>query len=49
MLALIPAGVELPALATIGLIAAALILLLAYENVKFAELRERLRHQLATD
>jgi low temperature requirement protein LtrA len=49
LLALIPAGVELPALATIGLIAAALILLLAYENVKFAELRERLRHQLATE
>jgi low temperature requirement protein LtrA len=49
LLALIPAGVELPALATIALVAAALIALLVYENVVFAELRDRLRHQLATD
>jgi low temperature requirement protein LtrA len=46
-LGLVPAAVHLPALATIGLLAAVLCALIAYERVRFAELRGRLRHQLA--
>ena len=45
----IPAAVEIPALVTLGAVAAALALLIAYETVHFAELRERLRHQLAAE
>jgi low temperature requirement protein LtrA len=47
LLALIPAAESLPALATLAIVAALLALLIAYERVRFAELRERLRHQLA--
>jgi low temperature requirement protein LtrA len=47
LVALIPAAVELPALATVGILAAVLAVLIAYETVRFAELRDRLRHQLA--
>jgi len=46
LVALIPAGVELPALATLALLAAVLSVLIAYERVRYAELRGRLRHQL---
>jgi low temperature requirement protein LtrA len=49
LVALIPAAVELPALATLGIVAALLVVLIAYERVQFAELRERLRHQLASE
>ena len=49
LVGLIPAATELPALATIGILAAALGVLIAYETVRFAELRDRLRHQLASD
>jgi low temperature requirement protein LtrA len=49
LVAFIPAAVELPALATLGVLAALLSVLIAYENVRFAELRDRLRHQLAQD
>jgi hypothetical protein len=45
--ALIPAAVELPALATLAILAAALVALIVYEAHRFAELRDRLRHQLA--
>jgi low temperature requirement protein LtrA len=45
LLALVPAAVELPALATLGILAAVLAVLIAYESVHFAELRDRLRHQ----
>ena len=44
---LVPAGVHLPALATLALLAAVLGALIGYERVRFAELRTRLRHQLA--
>ena len=44
--ALIPLAVEVPALVTMGIVAALLAALIVYENVRFAELRERLRHQL---
>ena len=45
--AVIPVAVELPAIATAGFIAAVLIVLVAYESVRFSEARERIRHQLA--
>ena len=45
--ALIPLGVELPSLATLGLLAAILTALVAFEAIHFAEARERLRRKLA--
>jgi low temperature requirement protein LtrA len=45
--ALIPAAIEISALVTLGILAALLAALIAYETVRFAELRDRLRHQLA--
>jgi low temperature requirement protein LtrA len=47
LLALLPAAVELPALATLGIETAVLSVLIVYETRRFAELRDRLRHQLA--
>jgi len=47
LVALLPLAVEIPALATLGILAAVLATLIAYEARRFAELRERLRHQLA--
>jgi low temperature requirement protein LtrA len=47
LLALIPVGVALPALATLAVLAGALTVLIAYEAVRFAEARDRVRHQLA--
>jgi low temperature requirement protein LtrA len=49
LIALLPVAVELPSLATLGLLAAALVALIAYEAVRFAELRDRLRHQVASE
>jgi low temperature requirement protein LtrA len=49
LLALIPAAAELPALATLGLLAAVLAALIAYEALRFAEARDRVRHQLAAE
>jgi low temperature requirement protein LtrA len=46
LVALIPMAVEVPALVTLVVIAGLLAALIAYESVRFAELRERLRHQL---
>jgi low temperature requirement protein LtrA len=46
---LIPAATELPALATLGLLAAVLTSLIAYETLRFAEARDRVRHQLARE
>jgi hypothetical protein len=46
-LALIPAAVSLPAIVTLSLLAGLLCVLVAYERVRFAELRDRLRHQVA--
>ena len=43
---LVPLAVELPALATAGLVAAILVGLVAYEAVRFAVARDRIRHQL---
>jgi low temperature requirement protein LtrA len=49
LIALLPAAVELPAVATLGILTAALAVLILYENVQFAELRDRLRHQLSSE
>jgi low temperature requirement protein LtrA len=49
LLALIPVGAELPALATLGILAAVLTALIAYEALRFAEARDRVRHQLAAE
>jgi low temperature requirement protein LtrA len=46
LLALIPLAVEIPALATLAVVAGLLAAVIAYETVRFAELRDRLRHQL---
>jgi low temperature requirement protein LtrA len=45
--AFVPVALEIPALATLAVVAAALSVLITYETVHFAELRDRLRHQLA--
>ena len=47
LLALIPLAVELPALVTLAIATVLLWVLIAYETLHFAELRDRLRHQLA--
>jgi low temperature requirement protein LtrA len=44
LLALIPVGVELPALATLALLALALSALVTYEAIRFADARDRIRH-----
>jgi low temperature requirement protein LtrA len=49
LLALIPAAVELPALATLAVLAALLTALIVYEVIRFGELRNRIRHQLARE
>jgi low temperature requirement protein LtrA len=46
LLALIPLADELPALVTLGILAAVLTVLIAYEAIRFAEARDRVRHQL---
>jgi low temperature requirement protein LtrA len=46
LVALLPAALELPALATLAIVAAALVALIVYEARRFADLRDRLRHQL---
>ena len=47
LLALVPVAVELPSLATLALLAGVLVALITYEAVRFADARERVRHQLA--
>jgi low temperature requirement protein LtrA len=46
LLALIPLSLELPALATLGVLAAILVALIVYEALRFAEARARLRYRL---
>ena len=45
LLALLPAAVELSALATLALVAALLCALIAYETISYGEGRDRVRHQ----
>ena len=47
LVALLPLAVELPSLATLGILAAVLAALVTYETRRFAELCDRLRHQVA--
>jgi low temperature requirement protein LtrA len=47
LLALIPVGVELPALVTLALVAALCVGLIAYEAIRFADARDRVRHAAA--
>jgi hypothetical protein len=47
LVALLPAALALPAIATLAIVAALLCALIAFEARRFAELRERLRHQVA--
>jgi low temperature requirement protein LtrA len=47
LLALLPAATALPALATVAIASAVLVVLIVYEVRRFAELRDRLRHQVA--
>jgi low temperature requirement protein LtrA len=49
LLALIPLATEIASLATLAIVVAALSALIAYETIHFAELRERLRHQVASE
>jgi len=44
LVALLPLGVELPALATLALVAAVLSALITYEAARFAAARDRVRH-----
>jgi low temperature requirement protein LtrA len=47
LLALLPAAIELPALATLAIVSALLAILIAYEAIRFAAARDRVRHELA--
>jgi low temperature requirement protein LtrA len=49
ILALIPLAVEIPSLATLAILAAIFAVLIAYEAIRYAEARDRVRHQLAHD
>jgi uncharacterized membrane-anchored protein len=46
LVALLPAATELSALTTTAIVGALLAALIAFETWRFAELRDRLRHQL---
>jgi hypothetical protein len=48
LVALLPLAVELPSLATLGILAAALAGLITYEWLRFGEARARLRRELRT-
>ena len=45
-LALLPLAIEIPALATLALVAGVLVALIAYETLRFSEARARLRHEV---
>jgi low temperature requirement protein LtrA len=45
LLALLPLGAVLPALATLGVLAGALVALILYEAVRYADVRDRVRHR----
>ncbi len=49
LIALIPLGREIAAIASVAIVAGLLCLLIAYEAVRFAEARDRIRHQLAEE
>jgi low temperature requirement protein LtrA len=47
LVALLPAALELPSLVALAILAGVLTSLITYEAVRFAEARDRVRHQLA--
>jgi low temperature requirement protein LtrA len=47
--ALIPLATEIPALASLGIVAGVLVALIAYEAIRFSEARDRVRHDLARE
>ncbi len=47
--ALIPVAMEIPALASLGVLVGVLALLIGYETIRFADIRDRIRHQLARE
>ena len=47
LIALVPVAVEVPSLAALGILAALMVALIAYEALRFADARDRIRHQLA--
>ena len=49
LFALLPLGVELPALATLTIVAAISCALVAYEAIRYAEHRDRIRHVATAD
>jgi low temperature requirement protein LtrA len=49
LFALVPAAVEVPALATLAILFAGLTVLIGYEAVRFAGSRDRVRHELARE
>jgi low temperature requirement protein LtrA len=49
LLCLLPAGAALPALATLAILAAVLVTLISYEALRYADVRDRVRHQLARE
>jgi low temperature requirement protein LtrA len=49
LLALLPAATALPAIATLGILAALLTALIAYEALRYADSRDRIRHGLARE
>jgi low temperature requirement protein LtrA len=49
LLALLPAGAALPALVTLVILAVVLVTLIAYEALRYADVRDRVRHQLARE
>jgi low temperature requirement protein LtrA len=48
LLLLLPAATQLPSLATLAILAGLLAALIAYEAIRFADARDRIRHQLGT-
>ena len=44
LVALVPAALALPSLATLGAVAAGCVGLIAYEAIRYAEARDRVRH-----
>jgi low temperature requirement protein LtrA len=49
LLALVPVAVHLAALATVGILAALLVALIAYETHSYGDARARIRHELARE
>jgi low temperature requirement protein LtrA len=49
LVALVPLGTRIPSLGTLAILAGVLVALIAYEALRFAEARDRVRHQLARE